>query len=75
MLLLSEANFSALNVLESIHGYVWHFFGCRECANNFEKGAKHIPSESLEILDVEPRRQRVYQLVAARYICFCISFA
>jgi hypothetical protein len=40
--LLSDPSVDARQVLLHVRGYVKHFFGCRECSQNFMRGAVHI---------------------------------
>ncbi|VDP06719.1 unnamed protein product [Soboliphyme baturini] len=38
----TDADVHPYDVLQAIYGYVKYFFGCRECANNFARGAKKM---------------------------------
>jgi thiol oxidase len=40
--LLADPSMDARQVLLYVRGYVKHFFGCRECSQNFMRGAVHI---------------------------------
>ena len=37
-----DVTYSPVEVISAVRGYVEHFLGCRECADNFGRGASHL---------------------------------
>jgi len=46
----ADATYSPVEVISAIRGYVEHFFGCRECAENFGRGAAQLLGRSSRYL-------------------------
>jgi len=47
-----KRDFKPIEILESIHGYLKSFFGCRQCVENFEKSASHLSANVKKPSDV-----------------------